>query len=76
MSLKATVNGVMKKKGVRSVEIEKAKGGYVTNTRHHDYEKPTEVGVHKNVASVAKHLKACWGEDMPDQDKNGGQDQD
>lgn len=58
------------KKRVSSVEVEKAKGGYITKTRHNssngEYHEP-EMAVHKNLSSVKSHLASK----MEDTDEDG-----
>lgn len=53
-----TVDSVAHKKGVRRIEVEKAKGGYVVTTHHHDYAKPSSMSIHKNTSSIASHIKS------------------
>lgn len=58
-----TAHSGMKKKGVRTIEVEKGhKSGYITTTRHHDYEKPSEVQPHNSIQSVMKHIKGAYGD--------------
>lgn len=58
------------KKKVSSVEVEKAKGGYITKTRYSghgsEYYEP-EMAVHKNLSSVKSHLASK----MEDSDEDG-----
>jgi hypothetical protein len=62
-----------KKKKVRSIEVEPAKGGYSVSTRYHgddmDHYTEPEKSVHKSLSSVAKHMKEVCGGDEGDENE-------